>query len=77
MRQDIERQKRLEPKRMSVAIDKLAKLGFEITYQDNVKIQFLFKGETVTYYAYSGWAAGKSIKDGRGIDNLLNQLKLA
>lgn len=74
-RLNIERQKELEPKRMEYAIQEIEKLGHQIEYRDDVKIKFTFKGFTVTFYPYSGWAAGKSINDGRGIENLLKQIR--
>lgn len=74
-RLDKERQARLEPKRHKVAVSKITALGYEITDKDSVSIKFEFKGSTVTYFVYSGWATGKTIKDGRGIENLLKQIK--
>lgn len=38
-------------------------------------IEFEYKGHIVKYFPYSGWATGKTIKDGRGLMNLINQLK--
>ena len=35
----------------------------------------MFDNEKVKFFPYSGWHTGKSIKDGRGIENLLKQLK--
>lgn len=75
MRLDIERQKELEPKRFAYAIEKLQELGLIITDQVKGRIQFEFKGEIVTFYPYSGWFTGKTVKDGRGIELLLKQLK--
>ncbi len=69
-----ERQARLEPARMKTAVDKLQCLGFEVETTEKL-IKFMFEGKSVTYYPYSGWASGKSIKDGRGLNRLLNQLK--
>jgi hypothetical protein len=77
-RLDKDREARLQPKRMQFAIDELLKLDTldsGIEKVNETQIRFIYKGERVTYYPYSGWAVGKSIKDGRGIDNLLNQLK--
>lgn len=74
-RLDPERAKEPTPKRMEYALVQLDKAGileFECT---DKTIKFNHKGHTVTLYAFSGWFTGKSIKDGRGIDNLLNQLK--
>lgn len=78
-RLNIERQKELEPERMQYAKNKLNELMFEITSEINIDnkkyLEFVYKGEVVRFYPYSGWATGKSIKDGRGLQNLLNQLK--
>ncbi len=74
-RQNEERQKELEPKRLQYAKDKITALGIEIIYEDKTRIDFMFKGSKIEFYPYSGWATGKTIKDGRGIDNLLKQLK--
>ena len=74
-RLDQEREARLQPKRMQVAIDAINKLGLPITYKDDVKIEFIYGGSKVSFFPYSGWHSGKSIKDGRGLDNLLKQLK--
>lgn len=70
----INRQRELEPKRIRFAVDLLESKGFEITYIDNTKIKFVYSDHPVTLYPYSGWHTGKSIKDGRGIENLLKQL---
>lgn len=74
-RLDIERQKELEPKRMETAVEKLAELGINAIRVDDRELEFEYKGKIVSYFPYSGWATGQSIKDGRGLDNLLNQLK--
>lgn len=73
-RLDIDRQMRLEPKRIETAVKLIEQLGYKISYRDNTKIQFTHRGGTVTYFPYSGWAAGKTIRDGRGLANLLGQL---
>lgn len=70
-----ERQEQLEPKRMQVAKDAINKLGLTITFSDETTLRFLYKESTITYYPYSGWATGKTIRDGRGLQNLLKQLK--
>ncbi len=38
-------------------------------------IEFEYKGHSIKYFPYSEWATGKTIKDGRGLMNLINQLK--
>lgn len=74
-RLDKERQKDLEPQRIQSAIEKLNKIGFAIITRTETFITFNYRGSIVTFYPYSGWATGKSIKDGRGLNNLLKQLK--
>ena len=73
-RLDIERQRRLEPIRIAKAIESIEALGIRVKYRDSTKIMFEFKGSNVTYF-HSGWATGKPIRDGRGLQNLLKQLK--
>lgn len=60
---------------MQYAIDEIERLGYKIDLRDDKKIKFQFKGETVTLYPYSGWHSGKSINDGRGIKELIDQIK--
>ena len=74
-RMNIDAQLEAEPKRIEYAKQELSKLGYEITYEDNTKIQFDYKGNTVTMFPYSGWYSGKKIKSGRGIHELLKLLK--
>ena len=62
-----ERQAQLEPRRIEVAIAEIQKFGYEVTQVDSTQIQFKYKGHTVNYWPYSGWASGGSIQDGRGL----------
>lgn len=73
-RLNTERQQKLQLPRMEYAIDQLTGRDFEITHRDDVEIQFEYKGATIKYFPYSGWATGRTIKDGRGLENLLKQL---
>lgn len=68
------REEKLQPKRMEVAKSAICKLNLEIICEDDTKIIFNYSGYPITYYPYSGWATGKTIKDGRGLENLLKQL---
>lgn len=70
-----ERQQTLEPKRREMAIQEIEKLGIKITCADTDHLEFIWKERLVKYFVYSGWATGKTIKDGRGLENLLKQLK--
>lgn len=73
-RLNIERQKELEPKRMDAAILALDKLGITPILTTSTRIEFEYKGSSVFYYPYSGWHTGKTIKNGRGLQNLLKQI---
>lgn len=74
-RLDIERQVEEEPKRIAYAKSELEKLGFKVNQTGTHTLWFEYKGETVLFFPYSGWHSGKSIKAGRGINKLLNQIK--
>mgnify|MGYP003608199111 CR=1 FL=1 len=74
-RLDTDKQKTLEPKRMDYAVKQITELGYEITAQYPTELRFNYKGFTIRLFPYSGWFTGKSVKDGRGIDNLLEQIK--
>ena len=73
-RLNTERQKKLEPKRIQNAMDEIRGLGLDVELIGN-RLEFEFKGYTVSYWPYTGWASGKTIKDGRGFNNLYNQIK--
>lgn len=73
-RLNTERQNKLEPIRLRTAINEIQKLGLRITNSSDKMIEFEYKGSNIKYYPYSGWATGKTIKDGRGLKNLIKQL---
>jgi len=75
-RLNTERQAKLEPERTEVAINALKELGFEVVVVNNTEINFNYKGAIIKYFPYSQWASGKTINDGRGLNNLLKQLGL-
>ena len=75
MRLDIEKQNRMEPERISHAKKQFEKLGIKITETTDRFIAFIYKDQNVTFWPYSGWHSGSSIKDGRGLNNLLKQIK--
>jgi len=74
-RLDQEREARLQPLRIERAVKKLHSLGIIPTKIGSDSVEFLWKGYTVKFFAYSGWHTGKTIKDGRGFDNLFKQLE--
>lgn len=61
--------------RMDFAIKQLTELGYKVTTEQNHAISIIFKGERVMVYPYTGWFTGKTVKDGRGIKNLLKLIK--
>jgi len=75
-RLDTERQRKLEPIRVEKAKNEINKLGYNIDIIGSNRIEFKYKDETVIFFPYSGWHSGKSIIDGRGLKNLLKQIKL-
>lgn len=74
-RLDKEREVELQPKRVQAAIDALINLNVGIVMANETTIKFIWKDEVVTFFPYSGWHTGKTIKDGRGLSKLLKQLK--
>ena len=74
-RLDEDRKDELQPKRMEYAFEQINKAGYEILDSDRTSLKFEFKGAIVTLFVYTGWHTGKTIKDGRGIHNLLKQIK--
>ena len=64
-----------EPKRIDYAITELTEAGFDVHYQDKTKIKFYHNGNEITLFPFTGWHTGKSIKDGRGLNKLLKQIK--
>ena len=71
---DIDRQDRLEPQRIQKAKEELLKKNVEIVSVTDKEITFTHKGSLIKFFPYSGWHSGKTIKDGRGLKNLLEQL---
>lgn len=74
-RLDIDRQNRLEPKRMAEAKKQIEQLGYSVEVFGKTKLSFTFRGNTINYFPYSGWHSGKGIKDGRGLSKLISQIK--
>ena len=68
--------RRKEASRMDYCKRSIEELGFRVTAcPDQKKLTFELNGNTITVYPYKGWCTGKGIKDGRGIQNLLNRLR--
>jgi hypothetical protein len=73
-RLDQEREDTLTPKRFEYAISNIERLGYKVKV-GATEISFNFLGNEITFFPYSGWASGKGINDGRGIKNLLKQIR--
>jgi hypothetical protein len=74
-RLDKDREQKLQPIRVNEAVKQIQALGHEIVSQSQTEISFLYKNNLIKFFPYSGWASGKGITDGRGIKNLLKQIK--
>lgn len=73
-RLDQDRQAKLEPERMFHAKEQLFELEIDVHYESECELRFMFNGSEIKFFPYSGWHTGKTIKDGRGLKNLLKQL---
>lgn len=66
-----------EADRVEYATNKITTLGYTCRYSTDDKcLLFDYKGAMVRFYPYKGWFTGKTVKDGRGLRNLLKQIKL-
>jgi hypothetical protein len=71
-----ELRKRKEPLRIEYALRKITELGYSCNLEEGNKcVQFTYKGGLVRFFPHTGWATGKTIKDGRGINKLIKQIK--
>lgn len=85
-RLDIARQNYLEPRRMASCKLTLEEMGFDVTVAASpagygttlseraTRLEFFYKGKRIMFWPYSGWHTGKTIKDGRGFQHLVEQL---
>lgn len=73
-RLDKENVKQKEPIRFNYALDEFKKKGVKIIFINDKRIDIEYKNHTIQFFPFTGWHTGKSIKDGRGIKNLLKQL---
>lgn len=74
-RLNTERQEKLEPQRLEKAAEAITGLGYKLTVKTKSMIQFIYKNHPIMFFPYSGWHSGQTIRDGRGLQNLLKQLK--
>lgn len=71
-----ERRDQKEGSRVDFAVSQLERLGYQVERVSNAILKFVFRGETVTLFPYTGWFTGKTVKDGRGIKRLLKQIRV-
>lgn len=65
-----------EPKRIEYAKKQLESMGFSGCWDEKQRcLCFMYKGSVIKFHPFAGWASGKTIKDGRGLNNLLKQLR--
>lgn len=68
--------KQLKKERFEFAVFQLTENAIDISNESNEScIVFYHNEHRVLFYPFSGWHTGKSIKDGRGINKLLKQIK--
>lgn len=72
---DKDRQYMLEPKRLEYAKKKIEELGYNVLKCSETELRFDFNNHHVYFFPYSGWHSGSEIKDGRGLQKLLRQIK--
>lgn len=66
----------IQSKRTDYAEMEIEDLGYKVTRVDDNLITFKYKGKTIQFFPYTGWASGRGIKDCRGIKNLIKQIKV-
>ena len=53
----------------------VAPMGFDVKLINDAELNFVYKDAILKYCPCTAWASGKTIKDGRGLNNLINQLE--
>lgn len=69
------KRKEKQQERVYHALDELQRLNISHSLHNDSEIHISHKGNLIKFFPYTGWHTGKGIKDGRGLTNLLNQLK--
>jgi hypothetical protein len=70
----IEKRRRLQPSRIKGTQEELESWGYVVTRVNDTLLTFVHEGHLVRFWPYTGWHSGKSIKMGRGFENLIKQL---
>jgi hypothetical protein len=63
-----------ESYRLYYAKKRLKDLNIEIVFESDNRIDFMHNGKTCSIYPYTGFFTGPTIKDGRGVEKLIEQL---
>ena len=66
---------KIQKERLEYAKMRIEELGYDIFFEIDYEIRFIFEDYPVYLFPYSGWHSGSTIKDGRGLENLLKQIK--
>lgn len=67
---------RIQKERSELATYKLEEAGYDILLQSSdYQLCFMYLGNIIRFFPYKGWATGVGITDGRGIENLLEQIR--
>lgn len=62
--------------RLQYVIKKLKRAGFKPVEENPVKVRVEHNGVTASYWVTTGWYSGQGMEPGRGINELINKLKL-
>lgn len=73
-RLDKDREAELQPQRIKTAKLAIENLGHKIIFESDTEVRFMYQGEIIHFWPYSGWHSGQSIKAGRGLQHLLEQI---
>lgn len=71
----IESKNKVQKTRLEYAEMMILDLGYDITSVNKSELRFEFNGSIIYFFPFTGWHSGKTIQDGRGLNNLLKQLK--
>lgn len=74
-KQKKEERREITKDRKEYVVNQLIAAGVKPLQVYEKHCEFYHKGEKVTHWYYTGWHAGKSIQDGRGISKLLKQIR--
>lgn len=69
-------QKAVQKQRLEFASMRLEESGIDILGSSSeYQLLFIHQGHKVYFFPYTGWHSGSTIQDGRGIENLMKQIK--